>query len=108
MKWLVYTGPHQEVEVPHDEVTGGYLIATRGVAVEVPDDVAESLLSQGQENVEQIPVDADGNPGRQPQHDCTWRSATTKETNAAQKAADPEAAAPAAAEGSTSKGGEQS
>jgi len=89
MKWLVYTGPHLEVEVPHDEVTGGLIEATRGKAVEVPDPIAESLLSQGEDQVS----DSDD---RAPQHDHTWRTATSKEISAAQKT-EPDAAQPNAA-----------
>jgi hypothetical protein len=100
MKWLVYSGPHQEVEVPHDEVAGGVVFAVRGKAVEVSDDVAASLLEQGEDQV------AEGDD-RAAQHDRTWRTATTKEVAAAQKAADPADASVSAASEETPKEGEK-
>jgi hypothetical protein len=88
MKWLVYEGPHLEVEVPHDNVTGGVIVAEHGKAVQVPDDIADSLLTHGEENADQIDVDPDtGKPVRAPQHNRTWRTATAKETKAADTAA---------------------
>jgi hypothetical protein len=85
---LIYEGPLLEVEVPHDEVAGGLMLATRGVVVDVSDALAESLLSQGEENADQIPLDPEtGEPERDPQHNRTWRKATAKEIQAADKAA---------------------
>ncbi|HVS85656.1 MAG TPA: hypothetical protein VHD91_08485 [Gaiellaceae bacterium] len=56
---VIYQGPHREVEVAHDG--GGTTVARRGDAVEVPDEVGASLLSQGE-------------GGEQ-----TWRKASPKE-----------------------------
>lgn len=75
MTKLIYEGPHLEVEVPSDAVAGGVIYAERGVAVDVPADVAESLLSQGENS------DPDG------EHERTWRKATAKETQAGEKPA---------------------
>lgn len=91
--FLVYSGPHLEVEVPHDEVTGGSVYAERGKAVEVPDSIVDDLLAQGEESVDQIPVDADGRPTREPQHARTWRKATAAEIKKAGSGSDAPATA---------------
>jgi hypothetical protein len=86
--YLIYEGPHLEVEVPHDLVAGGLIYAERGKPVDVPEEIADSLLSQGEENVEQIPVDPEtGQPTRDPQHSRTWRKATATEIKAVERAA---------------------
>lgn len=96
-QWLVYTGPHADVEVPLDEPIGGYVIADNGKAVQLPEEVAAGLLAQGENS------DPDG------QHDRMWRTATAKEVKDAEKAAAAETddadadAEPAAA----AEGGEQ-
>lgn len=83
--YLIYEGPHLEVEVPHDLVTGGLIVAARGgPAVEFPDELAASLLGHGQETG--APVDAHGNP-RTAVHQPTWRKATKQEIQAAEKGA---------------------
>jgi len=74
---LIYTGPHEAVEVPHDLVPDGAYIAERnGDPVDFPDDIAEGLLAQGHDSTED-------NPQHQPQ----WIKATAKQIAAAQKKA---------------------
>lgn len=69
---LIYDGPHEAVEVPHDLATGGLIVAERGKVVEIPDEIAEGLLDQGRSE----------NPDEK--HDCPWRKPTPKQSAAAE------------------------
>ena len=72
---LIYIGPHEAVEVPHDLVPEGAYIAERnGDPVDFPDDIAEGLLAQGHDSAED-----------DPQHQPQWIKATAKQNAAAQK-----------------------
>jgi hypothetical protein len=73
---LIYIGPHEAVEVPHDDLgpDGAYIAVRNGDPVDFPDDIAQGLLEQGQDS-------ADDDPAHQPQ----WIKATPKQITAAQK-----------------------
>jgi hypothetical protein len=75
--YLIYTGPHQAVEVPHDLVAGGLIIAERnGDPIDIPNEIAEGLLEQGHDSSE-----------TDPQHQPQWVKATPKQVVAAEKKA---------------------
>lgn len=87
--YLIYIGPHEEVEVPHDLAPEGSYFAKRGgPAVDFPDDIAKGLLAQGE----------DSSPDN-PQHQPQWRKANSKEADAAKKAAEHDDVAAAAKDG---------
>jgi hypothetical protein len=75
---LIYDGPLLEVEVPHDDVSGGLIVAERGKVVEVPDAVAKGLLDQGNEHVV-----GDGGKVTVVEHAGPWRKATARQEAAA-------------------------
>lgn len=73
--YLIYIGPHEAAEVPHDLVPDGAYIAERnGDAVDFPDDIAEGLLAQGHDSAED-----------DPQHQPQWKKATSAQIAAAKK-----------------------